>query len=876
MVCEFLDSGMWADIIDRVIWLPLRELKGREWRDVRQLLCEYYLSGSEDSQLLGTALWTEFERDKTRTLFILDGLDEVSQEVNDRSSALLLDLLIQPRTIITTRPYAINWDRIKNIDVRLETVGFYPDQMEEYIKAVATDKADQIQAFVERHPIVKELARIPIQLDALCYGLEVERVLASDVPETMTQLYKVIELTLWSKDIVPLEKHRPGAAKPITEYEARGLDSDEIKPLVSGEVRMLQGLAFLGLCSDTVVEFHSGHLRQVRSRLSQTASSIDLDKLSFLRTSDGHLTPETRSYHFLHLTFQEFFAAQFFVEHWGSTKPLPFLTGGRNAESFLRTEKYNARYDVLWRFVAGLLHAEPDKTQLSKFLTTVNEPLDLLGPVHQRLIMRCLSEVAGSEDDQELTKLRTDLESQLKEWLLFECQTTNRSHLVGEIEFPESILAAVLQEEPDDIKTIIMDWIGARPNVPSAIIASVPAWLTGNISRIWKRAILDMIGTQPALPEAVLKAIFTQLGDLDPDVRISAAIALGQQPALPEAILKALATQLGDLDPDVRISAAIALGWQPALPEATLKALATLLGDSDPAVRSSAASALGWQPALPEAMLELLAARLEKDSDPEVRSSAASALGRQAALPEAMLKALAARLEEDLDASVRSSTAEVLGRQPALPEAMLELLAARLGKDSDPEVRSSAASALGRQTALPEAMLKALAARLEDSIAIVRRSAASALGRQPALPEAILKALATLLEDSKPFVQKSAAYALGRQPALPEPVLNAMATQLKGSDANVRSTAAFILGQQPNISDEDFSVFLLALDDISFQNLFYTWLERSFWEHTSWYIAGEDSYIDMPETRKIPLGQLKSSIRKAQEFWKVPNLMITS
>jgi hypothetical protein len=39
-----------------------------------------------------------------------------------------------------------------------------------------------------------------------------------------------------------------------------------------------------------------------------------LDRLSFLHTSDASV--QDKSYHFLHLTFQEFFAAQYFVRCW--------------------------------------------------------------------------------------------------------------------------------------------------------------------------------------------------------------------------------------------------------------------------------------------------------------------------------------------------------------------------------------------------------------------------------------------------------------------------------------------------------------------------------------------------------------------------------
>lgn len=90
-----------------------------------------------------------------------------------------------------------------------------------------------------------------------------------------------------------------------------------------------------------------------------------LAKISFLRTSDSTLKEEEKTYHFLHLTFQEFFAARHFVRQWISEKPLfCFTISGNHGKTqpviqprnFLQKEKYNARYNIFWRFVTGLFN----------------------------------------------------------------------------------------------------------------------------------------------------------------------------------------------------------------------------------------------------------------------------------------------------------------------------------------------------------------------------------------------------------------------------------------------------------------------------------------------------------------------------------------
>ena len=93
--------------------------------------------------------------------------------------------------------------------------------------------------------------------------------------------------------------------------------------------------------------------------------------------------------------------------------------------NFLQAYKYAARYDVFWRFVAGLLDADGMGEQF--FAAIEDRPRDLLGPTHQRLVMHCLSEASAE------MPLRRSLESTLKEWLAFECRFTKKARLASEV-----------------------------------------------------------------------------------------------------------------------------------------------------------------------------------------------------------------------------------------------------------------------------------------------------------------------------------------------------------------------------------------------------------------------------------------------------------
>lgn len=344
-------------------------------------------------------------------------------------SSFVKHLLNQPNVIVISRPSVTTPADLKPFDLELETIGFDSGQVSTYLEKVEPGSADAIRVFLDRHPLVRDLVRIPIQLDALCYAW-------NDVseykPETMTALYRAIERGLWRKDIYRLEKED----RPANENEV--IPTNVVEFLVRDEAFLLEGLAFTGLYNDVIV-FDAKFRAAVSEHFSQPGTIIDktLRKLSYLRTSDRFAKEQNKTYHFLHLTLQEYFAARYFARIWkngGSLTCLhligrnrseldnkkPLRRGHKKVEdvdpgSFLQKYKYSARYRIVWRFVVGFLSSEADagKDTLRFFDAIDMEPLDLLGPTHQRLAMHCLSEVPLSNDSEDLISIRHCLEERL-------------------------------------------------------------------------------------------------------------------------------------------------------------------------------------------------------------------------------------------------------------------------------------------------------------------------------------------------------------------------------------------------------------------------------------------------------------------------------
>ena len=232
-------------------------------------------------------------------------------------------------------------------------------------------------------------------------------------------------------------------------------------------------------------------------------------QISLLRTSDRSSDDRKRNYQFLHLTFQEYFAARYFVKQWSADEKLEYVdfnTGKSklktNPRTFVQQHKYTAHYDVVWRFVAGLLAVEGAEIQ-SFFRIIEEEPVDLLGPTHQRLVMHCLSEVDTSTELPNRSKIK----ARLSEWLLFECALTGYSLIARKSEYPDEALHTALELGSGNAKRIILEALSY---------------------------------SQRHLLEATLGVVAALLKDKDQDVRSSAAKALGGQANLIDVILESI------------------------------------------------------------------------------------------------------------------------------------------------------------------------------------------------------------------------------------------------------------------------------------------------------------------------------------------------
>ncbi|QLI73503.1 uncharacterized protein G6M90_00g094850 [Metarhizium brunneum] len=814
IVHEFINGSLseWRNLFQRVIWVPLRNLKGRHDTDgynMRALFNREFFSSDSDLDSAGTLL-NAVAAESDKTLFLLDGLDEVSNFLagDDELGKTLRWLLNRPNVIITARPSVSFPQELRKLDLELETIGFYPRQVDEYIKMAFTDPrndegnkgntpntVNDIQSFLQKHRLVQGLIRIPILLDALC--LTWSDTIDGHVLNTMTGLYQAIELKLWRKDVERLSKKHDD--QPISAEQIKCAIGREIENFIGNELRFLECLAFTGLYYD---EIH--FTRQQLGCISvELGGKLMLDKtlpsLSFLRTPGLSSDPADQSYHFLHLTFQEYFAARYFVRKWKEREgPLQVLSLDTENTTqilpavFLRKNKYTARYDIFWRFVAGLLDADG---QAQQFIDMVEEePLDLLGPTHQRLVMPCLSEISSDLQGRTICNTsmfdfrdtRKRLEERLGNWLIFGLDYTGDTDLVFEAETPVRVRRDISLKGPPDIRKLF--WRAPphdyRQITEDVLWEAVETVENPTETEDLRYSAARFLIRNLSLPDWVIEKWTAWVTDPDFDSRIRdivMAVLRTQQ-------RKVLVTRLINLHKmNEAAKRIISITKQLSLPDELKHELETWCFTKGK--RSIAAMDVSRKLEWPDNIQQILKILL-KNENVDIQRVAIEALKSPAKLSSTTLQAISLRLRDDA-AEVRRSVIHILDNQSSLADNILQEMATRLG-DEDVLVRKAAAIALASRSNLADDVFKKLEALF------VQEEARFRLEVMQQLPHVlysgrILLMVATQLSDAEELKDAAVIYLKRYHPEIPEYIQRKIVEMARSGNAKFRAAAIEVL-----------------------------------------------------------------------------------
>ena len=233
-------------------------------------------------------------------LIIADGWDELGESERQKGS-FLYQFLFGHRfylmsVVVTSRPSASAPLReLPDIDRFVEVRGFSKEHIVDYIQSEFTSdqgKADRLREQLEGNPLVESVCSVPLNCAIVCH---LWRTLEEALPTTMTELYTKIILNLVLRNIRKLDTYE--SVLKLPKFDSLPADLQQ-------SWWLLCEFAFRALEKDQLV-FSQEELEAFFPK------DLALDKriLCFGLLQSAESVGVGISFHFLHLTFQEYLAA---------------------------------------------------------------------------------------------------------------------------------------------------------------------------------------------------------------------------------------------------------------------------------------------------------------------------------------------------------------------------------------------------------------------------------------------------------------------------------------------------------------------------------------------------------------------------------------
>ena len=289
-----------AQQYDLVLLLRLRDKGTRNARDLQQLI-SHPLPGVSEAVCHELVMPHTFH-----ALIILEGYDELPESQRNDSCSIFNqlisgDLLPLATVLVTSRPWAtkdIRKYHKHRLYQHIEVLGFTKRQITEYMKkTVPKDQLKDLNSYLERHPQIKSGMYIPLNSAIVVAVYIASKADQQPMPNTITELYTCVVHILVRRHLEGLPELHGGSVKGLP-----AMNNITVPCEVHRHFLSLCKLAYDGLVSEK---------DEVRLIFSEFELPPKFDNLGFMDSvTELCVTGESSSSHnFLHLTFQEFFAA---------------------------------------------------------------------------------------------------------------------------------------------------------------------------------------------------------------------------------------------------------------------------------------------------------------------------------------------------------------------------------------------------------------------------------------------------------------------------------------------------------------------------------------------------------------------------------------
>ncbi len=407
-------EGLWSDF-DGVLIIRCRSLRPEimgpnisAW-GITELLRLTCWNGLDMLVAEAAELLSRWREAPDKYLLLLDGLDELPMfEMDSPWHGLLKQLFGLPfKKLVTTRPYAVsNLRQWLSHDRLVEIQGFSDESVLTFFNKHlgATGRTNNFIKDIKQNPDLWAIVHIPINAYLLKTWWETtcqhdKPVLLSEM--SVSDLYESLMVNVCRRYLAK-----------IGELDENKLLDDEMVLEVPSIRCLLDTLgcwAFEGLRQDTA-QLPISWLKGVQSS-DESPTLLSENRLKQLNVPAlralgllkqvGRAIKAHQRYEFLHLSFQEFLAANVIAVtlRQGTEEKKTHLT------QVIHRYKYHPNFTLVWPSVAGLLSRYP--TVLDDFLSTlVAGPKDWLGFVEFDLLMRCLESSLPSSTDTHVIGLQ--------------------------------------------------------------------------------------------------------------------------------------------------------------------------------------------------------------------------------------------------------------------------------------------------------------------------------------------------------------------------------------------------------------------------------------------------------------------------------------
>ncbi len=692
-------------------------------------------------------------------------------------------------------------------------------------RANAQKEIDSITHAIETNPGIKRLAANPLLLRTMA---QIHKT-STRIPQRRIELYRVAADLLirgWN------------LARGIPEKAlAREADANRLLAELAAWMHENRpaGLATEG---------------DIRQKLSETISilrgkepdhpDVETEAIDFLNKIRQHtglfVERAPKRFGFMHLTFEEYFAAR-----WLVAKP-------RDASRRIRNKLHRPRWEEPILLAIGFYGMEfPDDVTELVEESILGKNLGGSSPYEEILCRDLLFAVRAVGDQDVDVQLRNKLAEQFMTlWLdgkgkgKYQTIQNRAQNIMKDIQASQigrkifSALLAALKDENKRVRASAAVTLRNIINFPEAVNALLTALKDEN-EKVRASAAFELRHISHVPAESVT-SLLAALKDENAYVRAQAAYALSNTTLTSDAVALLLAA-LKDEDAEVRFCAAFALSNTMILAEAVF-ALLGAFKDENVRVRARAVFAISNTSIPVEAVTSLITAL--KDKEAYVRTRAAFALGN-ATLSAKAINALLAALDDEnqnvqisvlnaihnvtLSAEAVSSLLTVFQDENANALSNYALYYAKLTteavntlilalQDENAEVRSRAIYALRYRRIVifsPEAIITLITAT-QDSDDFVSYNAKGILfDTSVTLSSEGVTTLLAAFKDENEKVRASAAVALSCTSIPPEAVTSLLAA-LKDENENVRASAAVALNRT-SIPPEAVTPLLAALKD---------------------------------------------------------------